>query len=219
MRLTIYGRSVVIKALVLTLAIDITALLIPNEIIKIVLLFISILFISFTLYFFRDPVRHLPDNFNENQIISPADGKVMVIEDVEESEFLKSKAKMVGIFLSPLNVHVNRAPVSGTVKYYRYIKGEFIAAFDPKSCERNERTVIGVEGEKFRVLFKQIAGFVARRIVCELRVGDNINAGSKFGMIKFGSRTDVIMPYNTIIKVKPGERVTGGETILAEVPV
>ncbi len=203
--------------LALTLALDLIALLIPNEIVKVSLLVISILLISFTLYFFRDPIRHLPDNLKDGEIISPADGKVMMIDVTEEKDFLKAKAKVIGIFLSPLNVHVNRIPVSGKVKYYQYIKGEFIAAFDPKSCDRNERTVIGIEGAKFKVLFKQIAGFVARRIVCELRTGDNVNIGEKFGMIKFGSRTDVIIPFDSMIKVAVGDKVTGGETVLAEV--
>lgn len=217
MRLTIYGRSTVIKALVITLAIDLVALLIPNEIAKVVLLIVSILFIWFTLYFFRDPIRHLPESLGEYDIISPADGRVMMIEEVEENEFLKQKAKVIGIFLSPLNVHVNRIPISGKVKYYRYVKGQFIKAYDPDSASKNERTEIGIEGRKFKVLFKQISGFVARRIVCDLRVGDNVSIGEKFGMIKFGSRTDVVLPYNSKIKVSVNQKVTGGETVLAEV--
>jgi phosphatidylserine decarboxylase len=217
LRLTIYGRSVVIKALIITLTIDVIALLIPNEIGKAVLLLVSVLLISFTLFFFRDPIRRLPDEINENDVISPADGKVMMIEEIQENEFLESPAKMIGIFLSPLNVHVNRIPVSGKVSFYKYIKGEFIAAFDHSSAERNERTVIGITGKKFKVLFKQISGFVARRIVCELKLGDNVAIGEKFGMIKFGSRMDVILPVNSIIKVSVNQKVTGGETILAEV--
>lgn len=219
MRLTIYGRDVVVKALVITLAIDITALLIPNEIIKLVLLVLSVFLISFTLYFFRDPVRHLPENITNSDVISPADGKVMMIEEVEENEFFKSKVKMIGIFLSPLNVHVNRIPVSGKVGFYQYIKGDYIVAFDHKSSERNERTVIGIQGKNFKVLFKQIAGFVARRIVCELRTGDNAVVGEKFGMIKFGSRVDVFIPENSHIKVSVNQKVVGGETILAHVPI
>ncbi|HMQ78432.1 MAG TPA: phosphatidylserine decarboxylase family protein [Ignavibacteria bacterium] len=218
MRLTIYGRSTVIKALVITLALDLAALLVPNEIAKLVLLVISIIFISFTLYFFRDPVRQIPENLKSGDVLSPADGKVMMIEEVQESEFIKGPAKVIGIFLSPLNVHVNRVPISGTVKFYQYIKGEFIAAYDHASADKNERTVIGIEGERFKVLFKQITGFVARRIVCELRVGDKVKIGEKFGMIKFGSRTDVIMPINANIKVSVNQKVTGGITLLAEVP-
>src|SRR3990172_12965480 len=219
LRLTIYGRDVVIKALVVTLVLDVAALIIPIELIKIILLFISVVLITFTLFFFRDPLRKLPGNLKENDIISPADGKVMLIEEIEESEFLKSKAKLIGIFLSPFNVHVNRIPVSGKVGFYKYIKGEYIVAFDHKSSERNERTIIGIEAKKFRVLFKQIAGFVARRIVSGLREGSIVNIGDKFGMIKFGSRVDVIIPANSIINVSVNQKVTGGETILAEVLV
>jgi phosphatidylserine decarboxylase len=219
LRLAIYGRGVVVKALVITLALDAAALLIQNEIAKIILFGVSVLMISFTLYFFRDPIRHLPENLKEGDVVSPADGKVMMIEEIDENEFLKSRAKLIGIFLSPLDVHVNRIPVSGKVSYYQYIKGEYIAAFDPKSSERNERTVIGIEGKKFKGLFKQIAGFVARRIVCELRPGDNAAIGEKFGMIKFGSRTDIIIPLNSNIKVSVNQKVVGGETILAEVIV
>lgn len=218
MRLTIYGRSTVIKVLVMTLAMDVAALLIPNEIAKTVLLVLSVFLISFTLYFFRDPLRNIPTDLKDGDVLSPADGKVMMIEEVEENEFLKAPAKVIGIFLSPLNVHVNRVPISGVVKFYQYIKGEFIAAYDHNSADKNERTVIGIEGEKFKVLFKQITGFVARRIVCELRVGDKVKRGDTFGMIKFGSRTDVILPANAIIKVSVNQKVTGGITLLAEVP-
>jgi phosphatidylserine decarboxylase len=137
---------------------------------------VSVLLISFTLYFFRDPIRHLPEGLKDSDVISPADGKIMLIEETEENDFLKARAKVIGIFLSPMNVHVNRIPVTGKVKFYQYIKGEFIAAFDATSDERNERTLIGIEGAKFKVLLKQIAGFVARRIVCELRTGDNVQS-------------------------------------------
>jgi phosphatidylserine decarboxylase len=218
LRLTIYGRSTVLKALLITLAMDIAALLIPNEIAKLVLLVLSVIFISFTLYFFRDPLRHVSKDLKSGDVLSPADGKVMMIEEVQENEFIKGPAKVIGIFLSPLNVHVNRVPISGQVKYYQYIKGEFIAAYDHASADKNERTVIGIEGERFKVLFKQITGFVARRIVCELRVGDKVKIGEKFGMIKFGSRTDVILPVNANIKVSVNQKVTGGITLLAEVP-
>jgi phosphatidylserine decarboxylase len=218
LRLTIYGRSTVIKVLVITLAMDVAALLIPNEIAKTVLLVLSVFLISFTLYFFRDPLRNISTDLKDGDVLSPADGKVMMIEEVEENEFLKAPAKVIGIFLSPLNVHVNRVPISGVVKFYQYIKGEFIAAYDHNSADKNERTVIGIEGEKFKVLFKQITGFVARRIVCELRVGDKVKRGDTFGMIKFGSRTDVILPANAIIKVSVNQNVTGGITLLAEVP-
>ncbi len=217
MRLTIYGRSVVTKALVFTLLIDIIAILVPFLILKLVLLVISMLLFGFVIYFFRDPLRKLPEGIKDNEVISPADGKVMMIEEIDEDKFLKSRAKMIGIFLSPLNVHVNRVPVSGKVELLEYVKGDYIVAFDHKSSERNERTIIGITTPKFRVLFKQIAGFVARRIVCGIRAGDSVKKGEKFGMIKFGSRVDVILPVNSIVKVSVNQRVKGGETIIAEV--
>lgn len=218
MRLTIYGRSVVTKALVLTLLIDIIAILVPVLILKLVLLAVSVLLFGFVIFFFRDPIRMLPDGIKDNDIISPADGKVMMIEEINEDKFLKSKAKLIGIFLSPLNVHVNRVPVSGKIELLEYVKGDYIVAFDHKSSERNERTLIGITNPEFKVLFKQIAGFVARRIVCSLRTGDNVVKGEKFGMIKFGSRVDVVLPVNSIIRVSVNQRVKGGKTIIAEVP-
>ena len=130
---------------------------------------------------------------------------------------LKTKAKLIAIFLSPLSVHVNRIPVSGVVDFYEYVKGDYIVAFNHKSSERNERTLIGIKNDKFKILFKQIAGFVARRIICNVMPGSNVHAGSKFGMIKFGSRVDVIIPFNSRIMVSVNQRVTGGETIVAEV--
>jgi phosphatidylserine decarboxylase len=219
LRLTIYGRTVVTKALVFTLVIDIIAILVPVFVVKLILVAVSVLLFGFVLYFFRDPVRKLPEGIKDNDIVSPGDGKVMMIEEIEENTFLKSKAKMIGIFLSPLNVHVNRIPVSGRVDYYQYIKGDYIMAFDHKSSQRNERTEIGITNPKFKILFKQIAGFIARRIVCSLRAGDTVKRGEKFGMIKFGSRVDVIMPVNAVVKVSVNQKVKGGKTILAEVPV
>ena len=217
MRLTIYGRSVVTKALVLTILIDIIAILVPVLIFKLILLVISILLFGLVIFFFRDPVRMLPEGVKENEIISPADGKVMMIGEIQEDSFLKTPAKMIGIFLSPLNVHINRIPVSGKVDYFKYVKGDYIAAFNHKSSERNERTIIGITNPKFKVLFKQIAGFVARRIVCGVKTGDTVKQGEKFGMIKFGSRVDVILPVNSLIKVSVNQRVKGGLTVLAEV--
>lgn len=217
MRLTIYGRNVVTKALVFTLLIDVIAILVPVLIIKLILLLISILLFGFVIFFFRDPVRMLPDGIKENEIISPADGKVMMIEEIEENSFLMTPAKMIGIFLSPLNVHVNRFPVSGKVDYFKYVKGDYVVAFDHKSSERNERAIIGITNPKFKILFKQIAGFVARRIVCAVKPGDCVKKGEKFGMIKFGSRVDVILPLDSTIKVSVNQRVKGGLTVLAEV--
>ena len=209
-----------LKVLFITLLLDIIALIVPVFYLKLALLGLSLLLFGFTLFFFRDPVRKLPEEIKDNHIISPADGKVMMIEEIEnESVFLQSPARLIAIFLSPLNVHVNRIPVSGVIDYYEYIKGDYIVAFDHKSSERNERTIVGITNEKFKVLFKQIAGFVARRIICNTMMGSSVKAGDRFGMIRFGSRMDVIIPEHSNILVSVNQKVTGGETILAEVTV
>lgn len=217
MRLAIYGRRVVLKSLLLTLTLDIIAILIPVFEIKLTLLILSLLLFAFTLYFFRDPIRNLPDDIKENDIISPADGKVIIIKETNENKYLKCSGKLIAIFLSPLDVHVNRIPVSGKIEHYEYIKGSFKAAFRHDSSDTNERTVIGIENGNFKLLLKQVAGFVARRIVSELKIGDNVRIGEKFGMIKFGSRVDVIVPENSTVKVSVNQKVKAGETIIAKV--
>ncbi len=170
---------------------------------------------GFTLNFFRDPERTTPPG--ENLIISPADGKVIQVRPVREDEYLKEEAVEVSIFMSPLNVHVNRIPISGKVDYYRYIPGEYLVAFDDKSSLRNERTHIGIANGKFRVFFKQIAGFVARRIIAEVQEGLNVKAGERFGMIRFGSRVDIFVPKHATVKVKVGDVAVAGSTVVAEV--
>ncbi|MBS1515228.1 MAG: phosphatidylserine decarboxylase family protein [Bacteroidetes bacterium] len=198
----------------------IAALFIPVFIAKVILLLLVIFLMSFTFYFFRDPERKIPDNYDDSMILAPGDGKICLIEDIinkEDNLYPKGEAlKQVSIFLSPLNVHVNRNPTNGTVKYYKYIEGEYLVAFDHKSSDRNERTEIGIEDYKGRkVLFKQIAGFVARRIVCDLDEGDSVKAGERFGMIKFGSRVDILLKPDAEIKVKLNDIVKGAETVIA----
>jgi len=167
----------------------------------------------FTLNFFRDPDRQTPDI--AGAIISPADGKVVNISETEENEYLAGKALQVCIFMSPLDVHVNRFPISGTIEFFRHIPGKYVMAFEDKSSELNERTMIGIDNGSFKVLFKQIAGFVARRIVCPIKTGDTAVAGERFGMIRFGSRVDVLMPLDAEILVKMNQTVRAGETVLA----
>jgi len=219
--LTKYGKDVILKVLAITLIIDGAAYFIEIIWLKIFLLALSISLFGFTLYFFRDPERDIPINISEDAVISPADGKVVLITDIEypNNDFypIGKKLKQISIFLSPLNVHVNRIPVSGTIKLKKYIRGDYIVAFDHKSSERNERTEIGIlNGNNKKILFKQIAGFVARRIVCELKDGQNVTAGDRFGMIKFGSRTDILIDPASTIFVRIGNKVTGGETLIAE---
>jgi phosphatidylserine decarboxylase len=167
----------------------------------------------FTLSFFRDPDRTTPQG--EELVISPADGEVVVIKPLREDEYLKQEGTQISIFMSPFNVHVNRWPISGTVEYFRHIPGEYLVAYEEKSSVRNERTHIGVRGARTRVLFKQIAGYVARRIVADISEGDSAVAGKRFGMIRFGSRVDVIVPAGVEVRVALGDRTVAGETVLA----
>ena len=174
----------------------------------------GLLQLLFTLYFFRDPDRTTPPHA-DNLILAPADGKVVQIIEVEEPLYLKSKALQVSIFLSPLNVHVNRIPVNGTVEFAQYVPGAYLVAWEPKASLLNERSEVGVRhANGTPVLFKQIAGFVARRIVYRAKVGEKVHIGNRYGIVKFGSRMDVIVPLGTQIDVKVGDKTVGGETIL-----
>ncbi len=164
--------------------------------------------------FFRNPLRNTI--INDNNIISAADGKVVVIEEVEETEYFKDKRIQVSVFMSPLNVHVNWCPISGEVKFKKHHNGNFHFAKNPKSSSANERTSIVVENEKKNnILMRQIAGIAARRIVCTAEKNTNITQGEKFGIIKFGSRVDLFIPVNAKVKVKLNQKVVGGETIIA----
>lgn len=175
---------------------------------------LAVVFWGFAVNFFRDPERVPPSG--DHLVIAPADGEVILIKLAAEPEFMKVETTQISIFMSPLNVHVNRNPVTGTVEYFRYVKGQYFAAFEDKASDKNEQTIIGIQSSKGKVLFKQIAGFVARRIVCDLKIGDEVKAGERFGMIKFGSRVDVFIPADAAIKVQLGEKTAAGETVLAE---
>ncbi len=172
--------------------------------------------ICFTLWFFRDPNRTIPAEAlsDESVLLAPADGKIVEVTPVREENFLHSDAVQISIFLSPLDVHVNRSPVTGTVGFYKYMPGDYLVAWHPKSSELNEQSRIGVQTKFGKVLFKQITGYLARRIVCEVREGDTLRSGDKIGMMKFGSRMDIIVPTSSQITVKIGDVVVGGETIL-----
>lgn len=167
--------------------------------------------------FFRSPVRTL--TLNERQIICPADGKVVVIEETEEPEYFKDKRVQLSVFMSPINVHVNRNPISGIVKYFKYHPGKYLVAWDPKSSTENERTTTVVAHEKgFEILYRQIAGALARRIVWYHKEGDPVQQAEQFGFIKFGSRVDVFLPLGSQINVNLNETVKGGVTVLATLP-
>ena len=166
----------------------------------------------FTLNFFRDPERTTPAG--DDLVISPADGKVLFVKEVYDDEYLKGKALQISVFMSPLNVHVNRIPVSGKVEYLKYHEGKYLVAWDDKASSENERFLTGINHGSGKVLFSQIAGYVARRIVNELAVDQKVKAGERFGMIKFGSRVDVLVDPSSIPQVKAGDAVTAGETVL-----
>lgn len=166
------------------------------------------------LYFFRNPKR--VTNIQENGIIAPADGKVVVIEEVFEKEFFKDKRRQISIFMSPLNVHVTRYPIGGKVIYSEYHPGKYLVAWHPKSSEENERTTIVVENENVgKILYRQVAGAVARRIVNYAKPGTQVDQGADAGFIKFGSRIDIYVPLDMKVHVKLDEITVGGKTIIA----
>ena len=168
----------------------------------------------FTLYFFRDPERTSPRL--DNVIVSPADGKVLLVKKIVSNNFVEGEAWQVSVFMSPLNVHVNRIPIDGVVKLVRYVKGKYLVAFHDKADERNERSEFGIMSKYGKVFFTQVAGFVARRIVYTLEEDDTVKMGKRFGMIKFGSRVDIIVNTNWDLKVKENDIVTAGESIIYE---
>ncbi len=212
--ITRYGYDVVgVVAILCLVGFLVSWFLVDARAIKGSLTVVSLMVLIFTLFFFRDPERITPGG--ADLIIAPADGKVLSVRDVTDDEFLHGAAIQVSIFMSPLNVHVNRFPVTGSVKYFRHFPGAHVVAFDEKASVRNERTHIGIAHPQGQVLFKQIAGFIARRIVAEVREGDAAVAGARFGMIKFGSRVDVILPRSVSVRVKPGDCTVAGETVLA----
>lgn len=181
------------------------------------LLFIAAgLLLAFILYFFRDPDRDTPTD--PNLIIAPADGKILSIKEIDEELYIKGPATQISIFLSPLDVHVNRVPASGKIEYLQYNPGVFLMAWDERASNLNERADFGViHPSGLKIFFRQITGFMARRIVYHIKRGDDLKAGERFGMMKFGSRMDVVIPREVKLEAKEGDRTRGGETILARI--
>ncbi|MGB0980987.1 MAG: phosphatidylserine decarboxylase family protein [Winogradskyella sp.] len=188
---------------------------ISNEWIRKSLMIAVLLFFILILQFFRNPKRHTKPN--AKQALSPVDGKVVVIEEVFENEVFKDKRIQVSVFMSPINVHVTRYPIGGNVTFSKYHPGKFLVAWHPKASEENERTTVVVENETFgKVLYRQIAGALAKRIVNYATVNTNVEQGSDSGFIKFGSRVDLFLPLDAAIKVQLNQKVSGGESIIAE---
>ncbi len=167
------------------------------------------------LQFFRNPKRNT--QINDAHVVSPVDGKVVVIEEVQESEYFKDRRLQVSVFMSPINVHATRYPIGGKVLFSKYHPGKYLVAWHPKSSEKNERTTVVVENSKFgKVLYRQIAGFLARRIVNYAKKDQNVVQGNDAGFIKFGSRVDLFLPLSTKLDIKLNQKVRGGETVIAK---
>jgi phosphatidylserine decarboxylase len=176
---------------------------------------VSLIMLLFIISFFRSPKRNI--TVAHHQVICPADGKVVVIEEMTDEEYFKDKRLQVSIFMSPANVHINRIPMSGKVKYSQYHKGKYLVAWSPKSSTENERHSVVIESDNAEILVKQIAGALAKRIVNYLKIGQTVLQGNEMGFIKFGSRVDVLLPVGTELNVKLNQQVKGGVTVLATI--
>jgi len=211
---TKYGYTTIGVVAAITFLLISLSFFIQSNPLKIAILLVAAVLLFLTLNFFRDPDRNTPKK--DGIIVAPADGKIIVIRKNISNSFVGENCNKISIFMSPLNVHVNRIPISGKVEHIKYYEGKFIAAFEDKASENNERMETGIISDKGKILFTQIAGFLARRIVNDLKLGDSVTIGNRFGMIKFGSRVDIIVPTDWKPVVNMNENVTAGETILFE---
>ena len=210
------GYKIITVTLILVVAIAAAAyFFVPNIYLRGLLYSICVFFLIIILQFFRNPPRNTIAD--ENTVVSPVDGKVVVIEEVFEKEFFKENRIQVSVFMSPVNVHVTRNPIGGKVLFSKYHPGKFLVAWHPKSSEENERTTVVLENSKINVLYRQIAGALAKRIVNYAIENTEVDQGADNGFIKFGSRVDVFLPLGTKINVNLGDKVRGGESVLAQV--
>ena len=217
MKLHREGTVIMLTTLLLMVGINLLVYWLAPNIVLAVSIPVTLIFFILVVQFFRVPKRVITSD--ENQVICPSDGKVVVIEETTETEYFKDKRIQVSIFMSPLNVHINWYPISGIVRYFKYHKGKYLVAWHPKSSTDNERTTVVVENSKgVSVLFRQIAGAVARRIVCYAKPDTQVTQSSEFGFIKFGSRVDVFLPLGSEIKVNIDDKVVGSKTVLAVLP-
>lgn len=211
------GRTIIIVCFLLTLAIAaLVNWICPIQSVWHIVLYLFLVFNCFIIVrFFRVPIKRKVTHLND-AVLAPADGEVVVNEVVFEDEYFHEQRRQISIFMSIYNVHVNFFPMDGEVSYYKYHPGKFLVAFNPKSSDLNEHNSIVVRDAQNReVMFRQIAGFVARRIVCDLKEGDKATAGEEFGMIRFGSRLDVFLPLDAEVKVKVGDKTRGKATVLS----
>lgn len=211
------GPSILLIGLIALILIVSALVLVPSSlmIVQILMIILAVVLMVFILQFFRNPARPIA-TYDDHIIYAPADGKIVVIEEAQESEFLKEPCIQVSIFMSPLNVHVNRNPTSGTIAYSKYHPGKFLMAWNPKASTENERTTVAYDlhnGQ--RLVMRQIAGFLARRIVNYLKAGDKVRQGEDMGFIKLGSRVDLFLPLDATIKVQLGDMVAGNSDVIA----
>ncbi len=209
--ITPYGYGSIRKVFLVCLLLDGFSMLFPDGP-KMVMMLLSTMMLAFTFWFFRDPERSSPEG--DDHILAPADGRVILVRSCDNS-YTGDGSTLVSIFMSPFNVHVNRIPLSGRVTLLRYHPGRFLMAFDKRSLESNEKMEIGIDNGRAKVLFSQVSGFLARRIVCNLEEGQRVKTGSRFGMIRFGSRVDIILPPQATPAVREGQKTRAGETVLA----
>jgi phosphatidylserine decarboxylase len=208
------GKIILIATTLTVVLLLLSEKLITISWLKMAVEIVILIFLLLILQFFRNPKRNV--EINDNHIIAPVDGKVVVIEEVFESEYFKDKRLQVSIFMSPINVHVTRYPANGTINFSKYHPGKFLVAWHPKASEENERTTVVLENRVFgEVLYRQIAGALARRIVNYAQKGMHVTQGTDAGFIKFGSRVDLFLPIGTQLNVKLNEKAVGGKTIIA----
>lgn len=213
------GYTIVAIAAALALALSLAAVWVDGWLWRGPLLLLAVGGLAFTLYFFRDPERTPPADARDHGLLAPADGRVVEITEETDTLYLEGPARRVSIFLSPLDVHVNRIPARGVIEYERYRPGDYLVAWHPKASEKNERSELGLRHPSgTKVLFKQIAGAVARRIVYHVGEGDSVAAGQRFGIVKFGSRMDVLVPPHVDLTLEEGQHVRAGETVIGWLP-
>lgn len=210
-------KIIAVTAIIIALSAILLNVFFPHQTLWHALAYVAFaLYLTWTVCFFRLPLMR-EANEVENAVLAPADGEIVANEIVFEDEYFKKEMRMVSIFMSIYNVHLNFYPISGTVSYRKYHPGKFLVAWKPKSSTENERnTVVVRDAQGHEVLSRQIAGFVARRIICDVKPGDEALAGDEFGLIRFGSRVDVFMPADSDVKVKIGDKTRGMVTVLAE---
>ncbi len=205
------GKKFLIVLLIVLIIIN-ASVFVSNQSLLVFMSLVSFFIFLFFLQFFRHP--KIKKTIEESKVVSPANGKVVFIGEVEETEYFKEKKLQISIFMSPFDVHINRYPISGTIQYYKYHKGKYLVAWHPKSSNKNERTTTVIENKNIKLLVRQIAGLVARRIINYSIVGSEVDQASQLGFIKFGSRADIFLPLNFKPIIKVGDKTTGGVTIL-----